>query len=96
MDLTIKRNMLKYQTGQAMFCPACRTIMDCRRAVSVDILKGSDLLKTMITCAACHDKTVIPALDKLAGKFASEGVTVELADGRVLFARPKKNRKAAA
>jgi hypothetical protein len=83
MRETILRNMLKWHVSREMFCPRCRTILDCRKTVEIDITRGTELAASLIMCARCYDgrdqSAVMP-----------EGVRLEVHDGRVLFARAKK------
>ena len=88
VEATLKANMLRYQCGQAIFCPGCNDILDCTRAVSTDIYRGEELVKTFILCGKCFDKREIPKLIESAiAKAAAKGVTngrVEYTDGREL------------
>jgi len=85
-EATMKRNILRYHVGQVMFCPTCRNIMDARRAVEVDLMRGPELLSSVVACAPCADKQV-DAVRKMAEK---HGYTLTVNDGRKLFARPAR------
>lgn len=89
--LTMKRNALQFHAGHAMFCPSCQTILDCRRAVEIDASKDGKLITSKIVCASCYDSHV--RVNLIDAKLP-EGVTVEVNDGRVLFAKPKATKRA--
>jgi uncharacterized Zn finger protein len=75
MVRTINRNLLKYSAGQAIFCPLCGCVADCRHWV---VASAGD--RTLSVCAHCFDKHT-------AGKDLSR---VDVVDGRVIFARPRR------
>lgn len=88
MEATIQANMLRYQCGQAIFCPGCQNILDCTRAVSADIYRGRDIVRVLLFCAKCFDEKKIAELiqggiDKAAAKGITDG-RVEYIDGREL------------
>ena len=82
MVRTINRNLLKYSAGYYIFCPQCGQVADAKRWV---IVSQGD--KTKACCAPCWDKY-------------TEGKTippsVEVIDGRQIFARPKSQKRATA
>ena len=82
MIRTVNRNLLKYSAGQAIFCPVCSDVADAKSWVLVSHGERSKGL-----CTRCWDSAIatkpIPA-------------SVEVLDGRVLFARPKRVQKVAA
>jgi hypothetical protein len=80
MQTTINKGLVKYSAGRAIFCPHCQDIADAKRWVVATI--GD---RTLGTCAPCWDKAI-------AGKALPE--SIEVLDGRVLFARPRKAKKA--
>ena len=90
MRETVLKNALKFACGQAIFCPACQKILDCSRAVSVDFYQHGTLAGTRTTCAGCYDSKVKPRIDAAADRIKAEGIKVEVSDGRVLFAKPKR------
>lgn len=54
----INRQLLKYEAGSAIFCPACQNIMDCRKTVVATIhrhLDGHDdeCVAKYVMCAKC-------------------------------------------
>ena len=85
METTMKRNMLRHHVGQVMFCPTCRNIMDARRAVELDLMRGAELLSSVVACAPCADKQ----LDAVRTMAEKHGLAVTVNDGRQLFARAK-------
>jgi hypothetical protein len=87
MELTIKRNLLKHHAGHTIFCPICRTILDCRDAVEVDFFVSGTLQGSRIACGDCFDKSTKPHLDAYASLV---GHAVEITDGRELWPRRKK------
>jgi hypothetical protein len=97
MQTEINREMLKHHVGMALFCPACGTVLDCRRAVEVDMIgPNGAIVSSIIRCSTCYDNTVAGAVDKV--KAAHPDVTIEIHDGRELFAshaKPKKAKKPA-
>ena len=78
MQETVQKNMHKFQVGHQMFCPLCQTVLDVRQSVSVDILKGAELLSTRVLCAKCYDAKAAT----LAEGATNTGVTLEIYDGR--------------
>ena len=96
LELTAKRNALRWHVGHDIFCPVCKAVMDCRRAVEVDLLAGDRLLKSVVTCAGCYEVRVKVNLEGILEQLKAKdlGVRAEVNDGRVLFAR--KTRKKAA
>ena len=50
--------MHKHHTGATIFCPACDTVLDHRRAVSIDLFKANKLLVSKVVCITCYDKVV--------------------------------------
>lgn len=79
MQTTINKGLVKYSAGRAIFCPHCQDIADARRWVVATIGE-----RTLGTCAPCWDKAI-------AGKVLPE--SIEVLDGRVLFARPRKAKQ---
>lgn len=99
MELTLKRNMLKWHVGHVMFCPVCQKVMDCRKAVEIDVYqraidadgseKQGELVTSKITCAKCYDGAAVRIADAVRAK----GFIGEVIDGRVIFARAKRGKK---
>ena len=75
----VKPQMLRFQVGQAMFCPACRQIMDCAAAVAIDALKNGTLVTSKVMCARCYDKRIAPQLDSMKAELGCE---FDITDGR--------------
>ena len=79
MQWTIARNLVKWAAGQTMFCPHCDRVLDCSRTIV-----ASDGGRATITlCADCWGKA--------PGNFKSG--SVEVWDGRVLFAKPARTKR---
>jgi hypothetical protein len=92
MARVLERNALKYQVGHTMFCPACQTILDCKRAVGLDWLDANEELRgTRVVCAACYDAKM--ANGKLEKMTEGTAFHVKVNDGRVLFSQTKRARK---
>lgn len=58
---TVNRQLLKYAAGQAIFCPQCNAIMDCRRTVVATVhrhLEGKEeeCVQSWTLCAKCWGK----------------------------------------
>ncbi len=88
LEKTVTRNALRFHVSHAIFCPACQSVMDVRRAVEVDFRKGDQLVHSAIRCAACYDRNQ-EYFNKVAGE---RGLTVEVTDGRILYkAEPAKS-----
>jgi hypothetical protein len=87
MKRTLERNMLKFQVGQAIFCPGCKSVMDCRRAVGLDWHDdATDELKgSRVVCASCFDAKL--SNGRIERQSAGPGLHVKVQDGRVLFGR---------
>jgi hypothetical protein len=80
----LQRNMLKWHVGHEIFCKSCGAVMDCKRAVEVDVMRGPDLLKSLVVCALCYDD----ARERMEAAAArQEGVRLVVQDGRVLFGK---------
>ena len=81
MVRTVNRNLLKYSAGRAIFCPCCGEVADARRWVVATFSE-----RTISCCTRCWDAKAslryLPA-------------SVEVLDGRVLFARAKRTKAAA-
>jgi hypothetical protein len=88
LEQTLQRNTLKYHCGHTMFCPQCGRILDCKRAVEIDLMEIGQLRKSYILCAPCWDDRKL-AMHDLATQ-SNGRFTLEIQDGRVLFARKQK------
>ena len=77
-----QQNLLRYAVGRMpnFSCPACRSSLDARRAVNVEIRTGDTLLLITTMCGRCYDERV-PTLDA----HRVQGNTVEVIDGRTLW-----------
>lgn len=90
IELTIKRNILKWHAGHDITCRGCGTILDCRRAVELDIYKGDTLAASKIVCSTCYDTRL---KDTLASDLGKHDLRLDITDGRELFGRPRKATK---
>lgn len=79
MRVTVNRNLLKHACGTAMFCPQCQGILDAPRAVLITGPRGA-----WISCAGCWGK----------GPFQMDRAGWSVLDGRILFARAPRARRA--
>ena len=87
LELTLRRNMLRYHVGHDITCPSCSVILDVRRAVELDFLRGTEILRSAILCASCFDTSDDPSLP--------DGVTLQINDGRILFPPPAPRKPSA-
>lgn len=83
MARTLNRNLLKHSAGTAIFCPHCGQVADCRRWVVASLGE-----RTHGLCAKCWDKA-------MQNPGIARHPRLEVIDGRVLFARPKRKKTAA-
>lgn len=75
------RQLLKYAVGYAITCQ-CGRVMDCRRAVNIDVQgETGNTLRNFTVCADCFDRSHAD----LARIAESRRVKLELLDGRVLW-----------
>jgi len=72
-----RRELLKFAVSQAMFCPHCGRILDVTSAVLLEDTKAN---RSAIACAQCSDR----------GPFDGAQGCIEVYDGRILFAKPKR------
>ena len=89
MERIVKYNMLKWHCGHDIFCKSCDAVLDCRRAVEVDVLRGDTLLKSLVVCAICYDDArgrLQAACERL------EGARLEVTDGRKIAGRGQRCR----
>jgi len=79
---TLRRNMLRWHVGHVIFCPACQAVLDCRRAVEIDVMQGGKLAKSLIVCASCFDGKVKANAEAMVKELFSHNLSVEIIDGR--------------
>lgn len=91
MRRTVERNMLRFQVGQAIFCPACKRILDTRRAVGLDFYRGEELGGSKVVCTSCYDAKL--GGGKLEAQLEGTGLSLKVIDGRELFRRPARRKK---
>ena len=75
------RGLIKYAAGYKIFCAACRTVLDCRSTVNVEIRRGETLIINTTVCARCFDLH----FDEPLTRHRAQGNTVEVIDGRTLW-----------
>jgi len=77
------------EVGLTMFCPVCSRVLDCRRAVGLDLYIEDKLSRSVLCCSICADErdlvgktkaAVLPYLDRSP----QINVTIEVTDGRQL------------
>jgi hypothetical protein len=90
MEKTINKGLLEHAAGTHIFCPRCRQIMDCRRTVLVTFTQTNGGMKTWTMCAACYDRIKLELHDLVLGMKG----TLDVVDGREVFARAPRTRKA--
>ena len=92
---TLARNMLRFHAGHEIFCPKCHTILDCKRAVEIDVCKqdtDATLVRSYIMCANCWEtryRVDIESLNRNAS-VDSRLLRAKIWDGRELFSAPAK------
>jgi len=75
--------------GMEMFCPVCSRVLDCRRAVGLDLYIEDKLSRSVICCATCADERDLVGVTKAAvlpylDRSPQINVTIEVTDGRRL------------
>jgi hypothetical protein len=85
LELYAKKQMLEYHAGHDIFCRGCQKILDARRAVELDFYKDGDLKQSGVVCATCYDS-------RLKDR-SIPGITIEVTDGRIIFASRKKEKE---
>lgn len=78
----LRRETLKFAVQTAMFCPRCQGILDVKTAV---MLEDSRNGRFVIACAPCSERAPFDG---------SYSPTIEQYDGRILFGKPKKAKRA--
>lgn len=76
-DPAILREVHAGFVGMTLFCPTCRAVLDCARAVNLDARDGDRLIVSQVLCAPCFD-TIAPDL------IERPGLVYEITDGRAL------------
>lgn len=97
LEKHLKKNMLKWQVGREITCKGCGAVMDCADAVAIDLSGDGKLITSIVVCSSCFDgkagdriQPTVNALTERTGKV----ITVEITDGRDLFGKKRKPRKA--
>ena len=79
---------MRHVTGRQMFC-GCGAVLDCRRAVEVEVRADDKLLFDRVFCGACADtnfrdreEALADITERLRGLDILGTVTLELIDGR--------------
>jgi len=83
LELELTGRWLRHQAGKAVTCRSCGELLDWRRAVSLDLIKGADLIATRIICVDCADAGAIRAARR-AGRAKDPDLAIRLIDGRLL------------
>lgn len=88
MHRTIKRNLLKYAAGRAIFCPICETIMDWKKTVLITFPSGG----TRTSCTSCFDKEMAKAKAEFPrrdepGAWDKALARLDILDGRLIAKR---------
>lgn len=95
----LNRNLLKYAAGYNVTCPACGSIMDCKRTVILSVSgvpegkQAEEPVREFVQCAKCWDKrkdTSLAALLNLATAQPHLKLRWEITDGRTVFAKAKR------
>lgn len=79
MENRVNANVLTHHCGRQMWC-GCGALLNACEALSVDLYKDRQLLKTTAICAKCHDSK----RGKLRAAAKSKGQTLEIIDGRAM------------
>lgn len=98
LERTLKRNMLKFHVGHEIFCPKCGNVLDVRRAVEVTTLMHGKPGKSSVVCAMCFDavkEEFEKAFEEMKAQFPQFELSLEILDGRELFAKAKRAGKKA-
>jgi len=74
---------LRHQAGKAVTCRGCGEILDWRRSVSLNLIRGAEMIATCILCVDCGDAGAIHAARR-AGRAREPDLVIREADGRLL------------
>lgn len=100
LEAHARREMLRWHCGHQIFCKGCQGILDCRRAVEVDVEVEGKLASSLVVCTDCYERVVKANVEAMPSEVNGRPVQVKVNDGRVLFpskarARAAKPRRAA-
>jgi len=92
MQHHVNRNLLMYAAGQAIFCPACQAIMDCKSTVVATVHRqvGSDpeeCVQSWTMCSKCWAKrrpTVVDSFTRVAGRHPELNARLEIVTWKVM------------
>ena len=80
-------NSLKWSCGMLIFCPKCKTALDCTRAVELTVIEEGDVTYCKAVCCDCFDGafggTKLELTRQEAEAKYGKRVDVEVIDGRV-------------
>jgi len=74
---------LRHQAGKAITCRSCGETLDWRRCVSLDLIRGAELIATRILCVDCADAGAIRAARR-AGQAREPDLVIRQVDGRLI------------
>jgi hypothetical protein len=88
LRVTLTAESIRYHVQRAIWCRACGAILDCTRAVEVDLVDAGrdECLRSYIVCAACYDAHLAPQLSEIRER-AGDRVRIDVNDGRVFAAQ---------
>ena len=97
-----ERELLKFAAGRAIFCPACRNVMDWRETVIATVhgRQGEaeeKVMRTFVQCGKCYDQRahlLNDAVVSAAAKRPDVKLRIEVTDGRT-FPKPERRRRPA-
>ena len=82
LRLHLERQLVRAAVGRAIFCPHSGELLDCRRAILMTITLGDESI-TSVMADAFWDLRAAAVTREVEAR----GGTVEVLDGRQLFAR---------
>ena len=84
---TLTAESIRYHVQRAIWCRACGNILDCTRAVEIDLVDAGrdECLRSYIVCAACYDARLAPQLSEIRER-AGDKVRIDVNDGRAYAA----------
>jgi len=84
---TLTAESIRCHVQRAIWCRACGNILDCTRAVEIDLVDAGrdECLRSYIVCAACYDARLAPQLSEIRER-AGDKVRIDVNDGRAYAA----------
>lgn len=83
MGREVAKELLRFHVSQEMFCPRCKSILDVKKAVSIDMTDRHGNTLSRALCVTCYDS----GKERFAKDCEAKGIKVETLDGRKLYAR---------